>query len=71
MLEALGLDDMIAADIEEYVALSVELARSAAFRAALRRRITAQLEAGLPFLDPQDYGRRLAATLDQVLPPVR
>jgi predicted O-linked N-acetylglucosamine transferase (SPINDLY family) len=70
MLEALGLSDMIAADVDEYIALVVELARSAPFRAALRQRITARLEAGLPFLDPQDYGRRLTAALERVLPLV-
>ena len=70
MLEALGLSDMIAADVDEYVALAVELARSAAFREALRQRIAKRLEAGLPFLDPQDYGRRLTAALEHVLPLV-
>ncbi|MEI9983393.1 MAG: hypothetical protein WDN69_09435 [Aliidongia sp.] len=66
MLEALGLGDMIAADVDEYVANAVELARSPAFRDALRQRIRGRLGA-LPFLDPLDYGRRLTAALDRVL----
>jgi len=67
MLEALGLGDMIAEDVDAYVANAVELARSAALRAALKQRISARL-ADLPFLDYQDFGRRLTAALDQVLP---
>jgi predicted O-linked N-acetylglucosamine transferase (SPINDLY family) len=69
MLRALGLDEMIAADIDEYVANAIELARSTAFRAALRQRIAARLD-HLPFLDPADFGRRLTGALDQVLPLV-
>ena len=69
MLEALGLEDMIAADVEEYVAHAIELARSAPFREALRQRIRDRL-ATLPFLDYQDFGRRLTEALDQVLPLV-
>jgi predicted O-linked N-acetylglucosamine transferase (SPINDLY family) len=66
MLAALGLDEMIATDVDEYVANAIELARSTAFRAALKRRLQARLDA-LPFLDPADFGRRLTAALDQVL----
>ncbi|MGB8843852.1 MAG: hypothetical protein WCC64_22605 [Aliidongia sp.] len=69
MLRALGLDEMVAADIDEYVANAIELARSTAFRAALRQRIAARLD-HLPFLDPADFGRRLTGALDQVLPLV-
>ena len=69
MLEALGLEDMIAADVEEYVAHAVELARSAPLRETLRQRIRARL-ATLPFLDHQDFGRRLTEALDRVLPLV-
>jgi Glycosyl transferase family 41 len=70
MLEALGLNDMIAADVDDYIAIAVELARSAALRAAIKLRISARL-ADLPFLDHHDFGRRLTRALDQVLPPVR
>jgi predicted O-linked N-acetylglucosamine transferase (SPINDLY family) len=69
MLRALGLDEMVAADIDEYVANAIELARSTAFRAALKQRIAARLD-HLPFLDPADFGRRLTGALDQVLPLV-
>ena len=69
MLEVLGLGDMIAADVDDYVAHAIELARSAPFREELRQRIRARL-ATLPFLDYQDYGRRLTEALDQVLPLV-
>jgi predicted O-linked N-acetylglucosamine transferase (SPINDLY family) len=69
MLEALGLSDMIAADVDEYVANVVELARSPALRAALKQRISARLD-DLPFLNPQDFGRRLTSALDQVLAPI-
>jgi predicted O-linked N-acetylglucosamine transferase (SPINDLY family) len=66
MLTVLGLEDMIAEDVDGYVALAIELARSPAFRAALKQRVKARLDA-LPFLDSADYGRRLTASLDQVL----
>jgi predicted O-linked N-acetylglucosamine transferase (SPINDLY family) len=67
MLEALGLGEMIAGDIDEYVAHAVELARAAGFRAGLKERMRERLNA-LPFLDYRDFGRRLTAALDQVLP---
>jgi predicted O-linked N-acetylglucosamine transferase (SPINDLY family) len=67
MLTALGLGDMIAEDVDAYVALAVELARSPHFRAALKDRIRARID-DLPFLDPADFGRRLTAALDRVQP---
>jgi predicted O-linked N-acetylglucosamine transferase (SPINDLY family) len=67
MLEALGSNDTIAADVDDYVATAVDLARSASFRAALRQRLRERLDA-LPFLDYRDFGRRLTAALDRVLP---
>jgi hypothetical protein len=70
MLEALGLGEMIAADIDQYVANAVELARSAGFRAGLKERMRVKLNS-LPFLDYQDFGHRLTAALDPVLPVVQ
>ena len=70
MLEALGLGEMIAADIDQYVANAVELARSAGFRAGLKERMRVKLTT-LPFLDYQDFGHRLTAALDPVLPLVQ
>jgi hypothetical protein len=66
MLEALGLSDMIAADVDEYIVNAIKLARSATLRSALKQRISARL-ADLPFLDYQDFGRRLTPVLEQAL----
>ena len=67
MLEALGLGDMVAEDVDGYVAKAIELTDSPALRTALQQRIRMRLDT-LPFLDYQDFGRRLTAALDQVLP---
>lgn len=67
MLDALGFSELIARDVDDYVAKAIRLARSPGLRAALRRRLEARLDR-LPFLAPEDFGRRLTAALEQVLP---
>jgi predicted O-linked N-acetylglucosamine transferase (SPINDLY family) len=68
MLDALGLSELIASDVDDYVAKAIRLARSPGLRTALQRRIEARLDR-LPFLAPEDFGRRLTVALDRALPP--
>lgn len=60
LLTALGLEELVAADRADYVALACRLAGDAHARDALRGRIAAAMAATPPFLDPRLYGRRMA-----------
>ena len=65
MMRALGLDELVAADVSAYEQKAVELAQSPARRAALSERL-AEAAATAPFLDPARFGRHLGAALERL-----
>jgi predicted O-linked N-acetylglucosamine transferase (SPINDLY family) len=65
MLRALGLDELVADDVEAYEAKAMWLARSPEYRTAMAERLTQAVKAA-PFLDPARFGRHLAAALEDI-----
>jgi predicted O-linked N-acetylglucosamine transferase (SPINDLY family) len=70
MLRALGLDELIASNIDDYEAKAVELARRPAKRAELSARLAAAA-ATAPFLDPDSFGQHLGHALERIAAPLR
>jgi predicted O-linked N-acetylglucosamine transferase (SPINDLY family) len=58
LLKPLGLDELIATDLEEYFERARALAQHPERLAALRRRLAERRDAGPPF-DTDDYRRQL------------
>ncbi|KZD06415.1 hypothetical protein AUP43_10855 [Oceanibaculum pacificum] len=63
LLRAIGLEEYIAADAEQYVALAVSLARDASRREELRAKIRARMRKA-PFLDFADFTPRIAGAYE-------
>lgn len=61
LLSAIGMDDMIAIDLDDYTARAIALARDAAARAALRARLN-DVRAGVLF-DTAAFARHFEAGL--------
>jgi predicted O-linked N-acetylglucosamine transferase (SPINDLY family) len=66
LLRAIGLDELIAADSDAYVALAVKLAGDAGLRNELRGRIRAKMDAVPKFLDVKWYGEQAGAAFEQM-----
>lgn len=60
LLSAIGLRDLVARSVEDYVRLAVDLASDAQRLAELRRALRARMQAS-PLCDAPAYGRRLTA----------
>ena len=60
LLQSLGLDGLVAGDPVAYAGIAATLAQDAAARERLRTRILSRIETA-SFLDPADFGRRVAA----------
>ncbi|MEI9983392.1 MAG: hypothetical protein WDN69_09430 [Aliidongia sp.] len=65
MLRSLGLDELVADDVEDYERKAVEIALAPDRRAALSERLAA-VAAEAPFLDPLRYGRHLGEALERL-----
>jgi len=70
LLRAVGMPELITADIDNYVRLAVELARDAKRRKALRERLTA-LRGTTPLFDTTGFVRDWEARLLDIAPPTR
>jgi|HubBroStandDraft_1064217.scaffolds.fasta_scaffold00482_11 hypothetical protein len=65
MMRALGLGELVAADVAEYEAKAIEIARSPERRAELSLRLGRAAE-DAPFLDPVQFGRHLGTVLERL-----
>jgi predicted O-linked N-acetylglucosamine transferase (SPINDLY family) len=66
LLRGIGMDELIAADPDAYMALAIKLAGDAALRAGLGSRIREKMKAGPPFLDGKLYGAQIGSALEQM-----
>jgi ADP-heptose:LPS heptosyltransferase/predicted O-methyltransferase YrrM/glycosyltransferase involved in cell wall biosynthesis/SAM-dependent methyltransferase len=68
MLRELGLPELVAADVEEYVHLAVRLGSDASLRQTMRERIRDRMSRTPDFLNPRLYGRRVSEALLGLFP---
>jgi predicted O-linked N-acetylglucosamine transferase (SPINDLY family) len=64
-LGAIGLDELVAPDVDHYVALAVALARDAEQRKDLSKRIRAAMQKA-PFFDTCSFGAAFGALLERL-----
>ncbi len=65
IVQSIGLDELVAADADAYVELTVRLAQDTEWRAAIRQKILDALP-GAPFLSSRRYGEALQGVFDKL-----
>lgn len=67
LLKAIGVTELIADDVESYIATAASLGGNPTRRAEIRAKLERQMASKPPFLDPHRYGRELSAALEALV----